>query len=121
MYKKSTECGKERIKNMKGGEGEFYLVHLAQSDVLGEAGTMFSVGTLGPGCSVGWHEHTHNAEICYFLHGSGIAVDGNSNGEVRRYKITEGDVQICQMGCGHAILNTGKEELVYVVLVFYPK
>lgn len=103
-------------EKFKGGEGRFVVTQIADAAVLGEAGRLFGVGRLEPGHSVGYHVHENDMEICCFLEGEGTVIDTDGS----RRPVAAGDVQVCPPGKGHAVLNTGSRELVYIVLVCYP-
>lgn len=116
MIRKKNECPVAVNKNFKGGAGEFVVTHLATAEELEQAGRLYGCGRLEPGHSVGWHVHEGDAEICFFLRGSGTVKDADG----MEYPVTAGDVHICPQGQGHAIYNSGTGPLVYTALVYYP-
>jgi len=116
MIIKNGEYLVEIIKNMKGGIGEFYIEHLVDEKMLGNAGRLFARGTLQPGHSVGWHIHAEDMELCYILKGTGIIIDNDK----KQYNITQGDMHICLPGDGHEIINNNDRPLVYMAIVLYP-
>lgn len=103
-------------EHFKGGEGRFVLTQITLPEELGKAGRLFGSGRLEPGHSVGWHMHETDMEICYFLEGKGTVIDDDG----KEYAVCPGDVQICYPGQQHAVLNSGDQPLVYIVLVCYP-
>ena len=114
MFIKKEDCIYETIKNMKNGDGEFQLQHIASKENLFNHGRLFAKGTLPPGSSVGLHEHVADVEICYFLEGEGLLIDDN-----KTYQVKTGDVNIVYGGKSHEIINNGNKDLVYIVLVLY--
>lgn len=105
----------EVIHNMKGGKGDFYVEHLVDRKELGKAGTMVARTHLKSGDSVGMHVHEHNIEICYFISGEGTVIEDG-----RETIVHAGDVNYVPMGKNHEIVNTGNEDLVYMVAVLNP-
>lgn len=116
MISRKDSCRQEIVKEMKGGIGEFQITHLVDGKLLGNAGRLFARGMLEPGCSVGWHVHEEDMEICYFLSGSGTVMEHDR----REIDVEAGDVQICLPGEGHGIRNRGTTPLVYLAVVLNP-
>lgn len=106
---------REVIHNMKGGKGDFYVEHLVGREELGKAGSMFARTYLKSGDSVGMHVHEHNIEICYFISGEGMVIEDG-----KKMAIHAGDVNYVPVGKNHEIINTGKEDLVYMAVVLNP-
>lgn len=96
-----------------GGAG-----HVLKKDILGEKELngrkcrLYAEMTLEPGCSIGYHVHEGESETYYFLSGEGTYDD---NGAERPVKA--GDVTYTPDQCGHAIKNTGTENLVFMALI----
>ncbi len=104
---------KERVvNNLFGGEGSAVFRDIAGKDETFGHARLFSIVTLEPGCSVGYHVHTGEGEIYRVLRGRALF---NDNGTER--EIGPGDVTITGDGQGHAISNIGKETLEYVALI----
>ena len=57
---------------------------------------------------------TGECETYFILRGEG---EYNDNGALR--SVREGDVTYTSDGCGHALKNTGKENLVFMALIIY--
>lgn len=68
--------------------------------------------TLAPGCSIGEHAHTEDAELYYLLSGMAMA---NDNGEM--VELHAGDAMWTSGGAHHAIINHGTEPLVLLAVV----
>ncbi len=106
--KTSTEIA----KGVAGGNGEVVKKHILTADALNDKTRMFAEITLAPGCSIGFHEHHGESETYYILAGTGIYDD---NGEKR--SVVPGDVTFTPSGKGHAIANSGAENLVFIALI----
>ena len=104
------------VPHMKGGEGEMIQEHLVSQEDLGKAGRLFARGILKPGHSVGMHFHDIDMEICYFLSGTGVVIENDTE-----IPVGPGDVNLVRPGEGHEIRNTSaSEDLVYMAVVLYP-
>ena len=73
---------------------------------------MFAEITLKPGCSLGYHVHSDNAEAYYILSGEG---EYDDNGEIRTVK--PGDVTYTSDGKGHSLENKSQNDLVFIALI----
>ena len=73
----------EKVEHAAGGKG-FILKRqlLSATELRGDVG-MFAEITLKPGCSLGFHAHTDNAEAYYILSGEG---EYDDNGVIRTVK-----------------------------------
>ena len=114
MLLKREDCQLRVIPEMKGGKGEFELTHILGHEELLHKGRLFGRGVLKPGCSVGLHSHKEDFEVCYFLKGNGYVREAGSLRQVE-----PGDCTVTAYGDSHEIINTGTEDLEYMVLVLY--
>lgn len=102
----------EKIENMCGGEGYVIIKHvLGEKELNGKCG-LYAEVTIEPGCSLGYHEHHQESETYYILSGQG---DYDDNGTIRPVKA--GDVTYTPDNHGHALVNTGEEDLVFMALI----
>lgn len=115
MIRKPSDYRNVDIERMKGGSGVFHVEHILEAAELRDKGRMFARGTLAPGCSVGYHVHPHDMEICFFLSGAGAVRD--ESGVVT--EVAAGDCNVCDVGHGHEIINTGQEDLVYLCVILF--
>ncbi|WP_301860159.1 cupin domain-containing protein [uncultured Megasphaera sp.] len=102
----------EKVEHAAGGKG--YILKqklLTEEQLMGKNG-MFARITLKPGCSLGYHMHTGNAEAYYILSGEG---EYDDNGAVRTVKA--GDVTYTPDGKSHSLENKGTEDLVFIALI----
>ena len=115
MIRRKEECRTEYREKMRGGNGTAVVTSLiAGPEELNGKGRLFSCIQLNPGCSIGYHIHEKDAELFYFLNGTGVYSDNGTDVEVRA-----GDVAICETGHGHGITNTGKDVLEFVAVIVY--
>lgn len=93
-------------ETLHGGEGE--TTFLPYEDAL----RRIIPCRIAPGSSVGLHTHQDSDEICYVLHGVGVAV---CDGAEENLSI---DVcHICPKGASHMIRNTGGTDLVLLSII----
>lgn len=102
----------DRIENMCGGKGHVIIKHILDEAEMKGKCRLYAQVTIEPGCSLGYHEHHGESEIYYILSGKGIYSD---NGELRMVKA--GEKTVTPDGKGHALSNTGEEDLVFMALI----
>ena len=101
-----------RVENMAGGKGHVIIKDLLGEKELNGKCRMYAEVTVEPGCSLGYHEHHGESETFYILEGFG---DFDDNGTVRQVK--PGDVTFTPSGSGHALVNTGVSNLIFMALI----
>ena len=115
MIRRKEECKTECREKMRGGEGSAMVTSLiAGPEELNDKGRLFSRITLNPGSSIGYHVHEQDAQLFYFLNGTGVYSDNGTDVEVKA-----GDVAICETGHGHGVVNTGEDVLEFVAVIVY--
>ena len=102
----------EKMPAPYGGKG-----HLTRKKLLGETElngkcNLYAEITLEPSSNIGYHEHHGESETYYILSGEGTF---NDNGTIRPVK--SGDITFTPSGCGHALENTGNDNLVFMALI----
>ena len=102
----------EKIERMCQGSGHVILKHLLEEDQLNGKCRLYAEVTLERGCSLGFHTHHGESETYYIISGKG---EYNDNGKFRA--VTAGDVTFTPDGCGHGLVNTGSEPLVFMALI----
>ena len=95
---------------MRGGKKHVKLAAL--SNQLPENARLFSVLTLIPGASIGYHEHEGETEMFYFLEGCGRVRDDD-----KYFDVNSGDSMATFSGHGHAVENTGDCDLVILAVI----
>ncbi|MDI9506599.1 MAG: cupin domain-containing protein [Candidatus Excrementavichristensenella sp.] len=97
-------------EKMRGGDLTVQLRALAGK--LPANARLFSLLTLIPGASIGYHVHERETELFYFVSGSGLVDD---NGETLR--VEAGDSMTTFGGQGHSVKNDGTEDLVILACI----
>ena len=97
---------------MRGGKKYVQTTDLSAS--LPGKMRLFSVLTLIPGASIGYHVHENESEMFYFLEGHGRVQDDDKS-----FDINAGDSMATLSGHGHAVENTGDTNLVILAVVVY--
>ena len=110
MVIRSEEQNKMLREHMRGGDGTVHQTTLTEA--LPEKARLFATLTLTPGTSIGYHVHENETELFYFMQGSGEVQDDNQVIPVRA-----GDCMVTPDGHGHAVRNTGTEDLVLVACI----
>lgn len=101
-------------KEIFGGPGTIRFTEIVDAAGLSGMGRLFNVGTLKPGCAVGYHTHKGEQEIYLILEGQGMY---NDNGV--EVAVGPGDVTLCRDGEGHGLVNNGAEDLKMVALISF--
>lgn len=114
MIKRAEEMVSEIKQRMRGGAGEVSLTYLFQPGEFQGRARLLARLTLGPGCSIGYHEHQNEEEIYYVLCGQAVLADGTAAVE---QILRPGDASITLGGQGHAIRNDGPEPLELLALI----
>lgn len=114
MIRRKEDCVCTVHPHMKDGEGEVLFRALASKEELLHHARVFSIITLKPGCSIGYHRHEQEQEYFYCLAGTPTV---NDNGT--EVLLHPGDVAINPDGSSHSIMNrtdTPCEVLALVML-----
>ena len=104
----------KKVENMHVGEGNVIIKRLLDEKQLNGKCGLYAEVTIEPGCSLGYHEHHGESETYYILSGKGIYSD---NGDLRM--VEAGDVTFTPDGKGHALTNSGDEDLVFMALIIF--
>ena len=102
----------ERIENMCGGNGHVIIKHILGEGEMKDKCRLYAQVTLEPGCSLGYHEHHGDSETYYIISCEGIYSD---NGSLRMVKA--GEKTFTPDGKGHALSNSGDQDLVFMALI----
>ena len=115
MVRRKSECKVDYREHMRDGDGTVKLTDLISGpEELCGKGRLFSVITLEPGCSIGYHVHEGDSELFYILKGTGVYNDGGTEVTVH-----PGDVAICPPGTGHSMANRTDEVLEFAAVIVY--
>jgi len=112
MIKRAGERAVRVKEAMFGAPGSAVFTDIADADQMMGRARLFSVGTLKPGCGVGYHVHHNECEIYLILKGTAVF---NDNGV--ETTVSAGDVTVTADGQGHSIRNDGSEDVEFVALI----
>ena len=96
----------QEIAHFQGGEGSFF------AKMTDDGLNRILHGRLEPGCSIGYHVHEGEAELFYFVEGTGRVQDDDKIIDVKA-----GDSMATFSGHGHSVENTGDVDLVLVAAI----
>ena len=97
-------------EKMRGGEGHAEITKL--SNELPGGVRLFAQIRLQPGCSIGYHIHENETEMFAFVSGCGRVKDDETERDVKA-----GDSMLTFPGHGHAVMNTGDEDLILIAAI----
>jgi len=115
MIIKKNSMRQEIKTNMRGGDGDIKLLHLAEGANLINSRLLSSI-TISPGCSIGDHEHKNETEYYIILNGDGVVVDDGVEKSVGK-----GDLVITGNGATHSIRNSGVVDLELIAIIILEK
>lgn len=110
MITRKDEQKKSIREYMRGGKE--YVQLTALSNELPANARLFSVLTLIPGASIGYHVHENETELFYFAEGCARVQDDD-----QFFDVTAGDSMCTTNGHGHSVENTGDTDLVIVAVI----
>ncbi|MBN2545642.1 MAG: cupin domain-containing protein [Spirochaetes bacterium] len=111
MLIKHKDMIKEIKKEMRGGQGEITITHIAMKDTLVHARLMAYIN-IPVGASIGNHQHVKEIEYYVIIKGTGIVTEDGVEMTVK-----EKDVVLTGGGSTHSIRNEGKEELEMIAVI----
>ncbi len=111
ILKKADQLKVQLREKLQGGDGVATMLRVAKDDLPSKC-RLFAHTILEEGCSIGYHQHESETEICYFLKGKGRVKD---NG--KEYYVETGDVVFTYPGEYHGVTNCGKGNLEYIAVV----
>lgn len=112
MIHRAQTNGREVRNQMRGGKGDIVLEPLVCKEALPAKMRLFTKITIAPGCSIGEHVHEGETELFFFQSGKGRVWDDAGWAEVQA-----GDSMTTGNGHGHAVENTGDEDLVLIAAI----
>jgi mannose-6-phosphate isomerase-like protein (cupin superfamily) len=102
-----------REANVQNGKGLTKSIDLATKAQMYDHARLFSHIYLEPGCSIGYHTHSHETEFYYILKGEAV-FDDNHEQEVLLHA---GDVAATGYGQGHSLENKSQETVELIALI----
>ncbi len=101
----------ETRENMRDGQGEARIEHLWRGEELHGRARLFARITLQPGCSIGFHEHTGEAEVFVVTRGEARMMDGD------REEILQAGDTILTSEKGHSVEAFGDQTLEMLAVI----
>ncbi len=114
MHKRASEMELEIKHKMRGGSGQVEILHIIKKEEFKGKARLFARLSIGPGCSIGLHEHIGEEEVFYILKGRGIVEDSG-----KRYEAEPGDAILTGGGASHSIACIGEEPLEFLAVIIY--
>jgi mannose-6-phosphate isomerase-like protein (cupin superfamily) len=115
MISKKDERPAQLREHMRGGEGTVTVNPWFKPEDFGAKVRLCAQMTLGPGCSIGTHQHNGEDEIYIVLAGEGEVEEAGQWKPVR-----QGDAILTGKGASHGLRNTGKGPLsIAAIIVLY--
>lgn len=102
------------VENLRDGIGPASVQTLIGKGDLLQDVSFVGIVRLEPGSSIGYHLHDSDGEIYYVLSGSGKFYKSKTE----TIDIQEGDLTYIHPSSGHGIVNTSKEELTLLAIVY---
>ena len=113
MVTRSEDCVR-RDACVQKGEGLIHIKELTNAEQLRGHGRLFNHLVVDPGCSIGTHAHSQDAEYYYIVRGEGLFDDNGTEVRVRA-----GDICYTADGATHALKNHTQEPLEVIALVIF--
>ena len=110
MITRKAQQGHSIREAMRGGEK--YVQFTDLSARVPDNVRVYSILTLIPGASIGYHTHRGEMELVYFMEGTCRVQDDD-----KTYYATAGDSMIVASGHSHGMENTGDGDAVLVSII----
>jgi|SRR5690625_1324029 len=114
MIKDSKAKKTITYKNLYGGKGLVHISHRISELEQSVGLDVFAEVIVETGASIGYHIHKTDSEAYYILAGEAIFID---NGKIEK-PVQQGDLCIITKNQGHGIINTGRNELKILAIVW---
>ena len=98
------ELKAKKVEHMKDGEGHVFSKRVDPKDGMGG----IIINTIPPGCSIGFHQHTDNFEVCYIISGKAYEVT-----EEGKTLVEAGMVTYCPFEGKHSLVNEFDEDFMF--------
>lgn len=95
------------LPNFKGGNKKLVTKQYEDKNV-----KILMNSVLEPGASIGLHTHQGSLEVIYIISGTGTAI---CEGETEN--LYTGDVHYCPDGATHTLVNTGRDDLIFIGII----
>ena len=114
MIRRKGSYSTQREMNLKGGKGYVDVIHFFETEDFCHKGRLYGMSIIGPGHSIGYHQHLGDQEAYFILEGKAHYVQ-----EGVETTLYPGDLAICREGQSHSIESMGPEDLKYIMLILY--
>ncbi len=114
MHLRKEEMNVNVLEHLKEGKGSVEMRNFLPIEDAEGSGRTFSIATLKPGCSIGYHKHENEFEIYLVLKGQATIVEDGVT-----YTMKEGDMMQCKSGSSHSIENCTNEDLQFLALILF--
>ena len=95
---------------MRGGSGDVEVLSLSEERP-GRV-RLFARLTIGPGCSIGYHDHQHETEFYYIIKGEAVFQDDD-----KEVLLHAGDIGATGYGHFHGLINRTTEPVELIALI----
>jgi quercetin dioxygenase-like cupin family protein len=102
------------IENAHGGVGSIEIHKKITKEDQVEGLSLFAKVVVSPHSTIGYHQHTDDAEAYYVLKGEGIFLNHNEE----RVPVKAGDICLIKKGQSHGLENLTDDELVMIAVVY---
>ena len=115
MIRRANERDVQVNKEMRGGKLDTTVSSFLTKDEAHGTGRGFSINTIPPGGSIGWHQHVGDFEV--YLITEGVAKVKENDGS--EHTLNVGDMMFCEDGDYHSIENCGTAPLSFLSLIIF--
>lgn len=112
MVIKAENLPRREASEVQKGNGTVQFADLATKAEMYDNARLFSIVTLKPGCSIGYHIHEQETEYYYILSGEAVV---NDNGT--EVTMLPGDLMSTGNGAGHSIENRSDKDMAFLALI----
>jgi mannose-6-phosphate isomerase-like protein (cupin superfamily) len=102
------------IENAHGGVGSIEIHKKITKEDKVEGLSLFAKVVVSPHSTIGYHQHTDDAEAYYVLKGEGIFLDHNEE----RVPVKAGDICLIKKGQSHGLENLTDHVLEMIAVVY---
>lgn len=102
------------IENLHGGIGSVEIHKKVTKEDLIDGLILFASVVIKPHSTIGYHQHTDDAEAYYVLQGEGVFLNHNKE----RVSVKAGDLCLIKKGQSHGLENHNDKELEIIAVVY---
>ncbi len=115
MIRKKKDRMDKTVQALRDGKRYCEVSSFLTEEEAHGLGRGFSINTLPPGGSIGWHQHSGDFEVYLIVNGKATVTENDKS----EHCLEEGDMMFCEEGDFHAIENTGDADLSFLSLILY--